>query len=218
MGRFVFKSPGVGEGVAEAESVAWRVAVGDRVEEDQPVVDVMTDKATVEIGSPVAGGVAERYGEVGALCPVGSPLVAFDTGEADAEAEPAAEAKPAQVESMASTPVVEGAKPLAAPAVRKQAADLGINLSSVKGSGPGGRITHQDLGSAKAAAPSGDDGITEVKVMGLRRRIAEKMHEAASRIPHFSYVEAVDVTELEAARAHLNAGRMVSPNSRCCRS
>jgi 2-oxoisovalerate dehydrogenase E2 component (dihydrolipoyl transacylase) len=209
MSRFVFKLPDVGEGVAEAEIVEWKIKVGDRVEEDQPLVDVMTDKATVEITAPVSGVVAELHGEVGSLRPVGSPLIEFDTGEAKAtpktetpKAEPAKTSEPAKTAGPA-------AKTLAAPAVRKEAADLGVDLAAVKGSGPEGRVTHQDLKPAAKAAVStaGDDGITEVKVIGLRRRIAEQMRQAKTRIPHFSYVEEVDVTELEALRAHLNATR-----------
>jgi 2-oxoisovalerate dehydrogenase E2 component (dihydrolipoyl transacylase) len=193
MGRIVFKLPDVGEGVAEAEIVGWRVVVGDRVEEDQPLVDVMTDKATVEIGSPVSGVVAALHGEAGALRPVGAPLAEFETGDA---AVAAVETPPA------------AARPLAAPAVRKQAADLGVDLAKVQGSGPDGRVTHGDLDVLKPAPPpAGDDGITEVKVVGLRRRIAERMRQAKDHIPHFSYVEEVDVTELEALRAHMNAGR-----------
>jgi 2-oxoisovalerate dehydrogenase E2 component (dihydrolipoyl transacylase) len=217
MGRFVFKLPDVGEGVAEAEIVAWRVAVGDRVEEDQPVVDVMTDKATVEIGAPVAGVVAQLHGEPGALRPVGSPLIEFDT-EKGASQKPVAkspsQAEPAKSEAapVVAPPAEPASKPLAAPAVRKQAADLGVDLGAVTGTGPEGRITHEDLQALAPAAAvklptPGDDGVTEVKVIGLRRRIADKMREAKTRIPHFSYVEEVDVTELEALRAHLNAGR-----------
>jgi 2-oxoisovalerate dehydrogenase E2 component (dihydrolipoyl transacylase) len=210
MSRFVFKLPDVGEGVAEAEIVEWKIKVGDRVEEDQPLVDVMTDKATVEIGAPVAGVVAELHGEVGSLRPVGSPLIEFETGEAKADTpkaaakapEPAKAAEPAKTAEPAAA-----AKTLAAPAVRKEAADLGVDLASVKGSGPEGRITHQDLKPAAKAPVAGDDGITEVKVIGMRRRIAEQMRQAKTRIPHFSYIEEVDVTELEALRAHLNATR-----------
>lgn len=209
MSRFVFKLPDVGEGVAEAEIVEWKIKVGDRVEEDQPLVDVMTDKATVEITAPVSGVVAELHGEVGALRPVGSPLIEFDTGEAKAAA-PKTEAPEAeQVKPASATTSQPAAKTLAAPAVRKEAADLGVDLAAVKGSGPEGRVTHADLQpAARTPAPvAGDDGITEVKVIGLRRRIAEQMRQAKSRIPHFSYVEEVDVTELEALRAHLNATR-----------
>lgn len=204
MSRFVFKLPDVGEGVAEAEIVEWKVAVGDRVEEDQPLVDVMTDKATVEIGAPVSGVVAELHGEVGSLRPVGSPLIEFETGDSKAAA-PKAETPKAETANTAAP----AAKTLAAPAVRKEAADLGVDLAAVRGSGPDGRVTRQDLKpAAKAQAPAaGDDGITEVKVIGLRRRIAEQMRQAKTRIPHFSYVEEVDVTELEALRAHLNATR-----------
>ncbi|MDB5458897.1 MAG: branched-chain alpha-keto acid dehydrogenase subunit [Caulobacteraceae bacterium] len=213
MSRFVFKLPDVGEGVAEAEIVAWRVAVGDRVEEDQPVVDVMTDKATVEIGAPVAGVVAALHGEAGALRPVGSPLIEFETAPA---APQKAAAKPPKADKPVAQPAAAHPAPsrtLAAPAVRKQATDLGVDLAGVTGTGPDGRVTHADLEHLAPAAaksrpplPAGE-GITEVKVIGLRRRIADKMREAKTRIPHFSYVEEVDVTELEALRAHLNAGR-----------
>jgi 2-oxoisovalerate dehydrogenase E2 component (dihydrolipoyl transacylase) len=209
MSRFVFKLPDVGEGVAEAEIVEWKIKVGDRVEEDQPLVDVMTDKATVEIGAPVAGVVAELHGEVGSLRPVGSPLIEFETGEAKAEAPRKAEATKApaaKAPEPAHSPA-PAAKTLAAPAVRKEAADRGVDLASVKGSGPEGRVTHQDLKPAAKAPVAGDDRITEVKVIGMRRRIAEQMRQAKSRIPHFSYIEEVDVTELEALRAHLNATR-----------
>jgi 2-oxoisovalerate dehydrogenase E2 component (dihydrolipoyl transacylase) len=213
MSRFVFKLPDVGEGVAEAEIVVWRVAVGDRVEEDQPIVDVMTDKATVEIGAPVAGMVAALHGEPGALRPVGSPLIEFETEAAPAKSAAKAQKAEPAAELAAARPAP--AKALAAPAVRKQAADLGVDLAGVTGTGPEGRVTHADLerlapGAVAASSEtplSADDGITEVKVIGLRRRIADKMSEAKTRIPHFSYVEEVDVTELEALRAHLNAGR-----------
>ena len=206
MGRFVFKLPDVGEGVAEAEIVEWKIKVGDRVEEDQPLVDVMTDKATVEIGAPVSGVVAALHGEAGTLRPVGAPLIEFETAEAAAEAPTSKPTPPQPAAAPVSPPA---AKTLAAPAVRKQAADLGVDLATVKGSGPEGRVTHADLeAKAKPAAiVPGDDGITEVKVVGLRRRIADKMVQAKTRIPHFSYVEEIDVTELEALRAHLNAGR-----------
>ncbi len=218
MGRFVFKLPDVGEGVAEAEIVGWRVAVGDRVEEDQPLVDVMTDKATVEIGAPVSGVVTALHGEVGGLRPVGSPLIEFETGEG-AAAPPATSApvaEPPKVEAPAKAPEPEPAKPLAAPAVRKQAQDLGIDLAQVTGTGPQGRVTHEDLealapSNAPQPVPEDEDGVTEVKVIGLRRRIADKMRQAKSRIPHFSYVEEIDVTELEALRAHLNATRKDQP-------
>ena len=208
MSRFVFKLPDVGEGVAEAEIVEWKIKVGDRVEEDQPLVDVMTDKATVEITAPVSGVVAELHGEVGSLRPVGSPLIEFETGETKAAA-PKTQTPKAEAAKAPAKTAEPSAKTLAAPAVRKEAADLGVDLAAVKGSGPEGRVTHQDLKPAAKAAVStaSDDGITEVKVIGLRRRIAEQMRQAKTRIPHFSYVEEVDVTELEALRAHLNATR-----------
>ena len=208
MSRFVFKLPDVGEGVAEAEIVEWKIKVGDRVEEDQPLVDVMTDKATVEITAPVSGVVAELHGEVGSLRPVGSPLIEFETGETKAAA-PKTQTPKAEAAKAPAKTAEPSAKTLAAPAVRKEAADLGVDLAAVKGSGPEGRVTHQDLKPAAKAAVStaSDDGITEVKVIGMRRRIAEQMRQAKTRIPHFSYVEEVDVTELEALRAHLNATR-----------
>ncbi|MFO1187306.1 MAG: dihydrolipoamide acetyltransferase family protein [Alphaproteobacteria bacterium] len=260
MGRFVFKLPDVGEGTAEAEIVAWHVKVGDVIQEDQQLVDVMTDKATVEMTSPVSGKVIQLHGSPGDMATVGAPLVELEVegaGNVDARAapkppaaapapkpaaaadsaparpkpqlvktEPAPAAKPAPVQSVpaaaaaksanvAKFPRQPGDKPLASPAVRKRARELGVELQFVAGSGPAGRIEHTDLDSfiAHGAAPivAGGigrairDGIEEVKVIGLRRKIAEKMQEAKRRIPHFAYVEEVDVTELEGLRAHLNA-------------
>jgi 2-oxoisovalerate dehydrogenase E2 component (dihydrolipoyl transacylase) len=195
MGNFIFKLPDVGEGLAEAEIAAWHVAAGDTVQEDQPLADVMTDKATVELTSPVAGRVLARHGEVGETRAIGAPLVEFDT---DTEATPA------------PTPPPE--RPLAAPAVRQKARDLGIDLRHVQGTGPDGRITHADL-AAPATLPqspppaTGGDGITEVKLIGLRRVIAERLQESTRRIPHFTYVEELDVTGLEELRLQLNETR-----------
>ena len=219
MGRFVFKLPDVGEGTAEAEVVAWHVAVGDDVDEDAPLVDVMTDKATVEITSPVRGKVLSLSAQPGEQAAVGAPLVEFETESDEVEevAEAAAEVRPSPVATAASTPppttapAKRTAEPLAAPAVRRRAQELGIDLHGVKASGPDGRITHEDLDAILAArrpaAKVGEakDGVEEVKVIGLRRRIADKMQESKRRIPHFGYVEEVDVTELEALRQHLNA-------------
>ena len=238
MGEYVFKLPDVGEGTAEAEIVAWHVAVGDSVEEDQPLVDVMTDKATVEMTAPVAGVVTALHGEPGDMAPVGAALAVIAVrGDASAKvATPRPAAPPApppvsapvaaptgKAESPPSTPQavpvarVITEKPLASPSVRRQAHDLGIALQFVPGSGPAGRIGHADLdafvaGGFKAGSTAGPgrarrEGVEAIKVIGLRRKIAEKMQEAKRRIPHFAYIEEVDVTELEALRIHLNDTR-----------
>ncbi|HSZ73237.1 MAG TPA: dihydrolipoamide acetyltransferase family protein [Rhizomicrobium sp.] len=237
MGSYVFKLPDVGEGTAEAEIVAWHVAVGDHVSEDQHLVDVMTDKATVEMTSPVAGVVISRHGEPGEMASVGAPLVELEIeGEGNKRAEKTIESKkvettnpstislapsggerkgkgamkPARKETISSHKF--GDKPLASPAVRRRAQELGIELQFVSGSGPAGRISHEDLdayiaggGRAPSSRYVARDGVEEIKIIGLRRKIAEKMQEAKRRIPHFAYVEEVDMTELESLRAHLNA-------------
>ena len=221
MGRFVFKLPDVGEGTAEAEVVAWHAGVGDLVDEDAPLVDVMTDKATVEITSPVRGKILSQAAEPGQMAVVGAPLVEFETEDeaaeeiADAVAEvrplhPGPAAAPAEPEPEAPVqpPRTPGAQ--AAPAVRARAEKLGVELGSIRGSGPRGRITHEDLdarlmGGGASAKPAQKQGGEDIKVIGLRRRIAEKMAESKRRIPHFGYVEEVDVTELEELRQHLNA-------------
>ncbi len=243
MTRFVFKLPDVGEGIAEAEIVAWHVKAGDHVAEDQALVDVMTDKATVEMTAPVAGRLVAITGTEGDMIPVGSELAVFelDPGvEIPVEETPVVAANPVAstvVPAVADVgadeeedfgarylataapppaPAVEAAplrsaKALASPAVRARAEALRIDLATVAGSGPDGRIEHADLdrllvgGAGRLSAPAEQTGIREIKVIGLRRRIAEKMQESKRRIPHFSYVEEVDVTELEALRAHLNA-------------
>ena len=246
-GNYVFKLPDVGEGTAEAELVGWHVKVGDAVEEDQIIADIMTDKATVEITSPVAGTVVAIYGEAGKSVPVGGPLVAFDVEGRGNVSTPVAAPKPASKPSENSTTVsavtsttalaisktsttaaskpapaltgrAPGERPSASPAVRNRARDRGMDLTFVPGSGPAGRITHEDLdgfiargGSQPASAPSGGastyakaEGTNEVRIIGLRRRIAEKMAESVRRIPHITYVEEIDVTALEELRAHLN--------------
>lgn len=222
MGRFVFRLPDIGEGVTAAEIAAWHVKVGDRVEEDQPLLDVLTDKATVDMTSPVRGVVSALHGEVGGSMPVGSALVELEVeGEGQDEPPPAVpdEAAPAAPEPAASAPSTTG-KSLAAPAVRARAKALGLDLSTVTGSGPEGRVTHADLdaqlgrarrqpGPHPAAAFEGREGVTSVPVIGLRRRIAERMSEAKQAIPHFGYVEEVDVTALEALRRRLNASGQV---------
>lgn len=249
MGRYIFKLPDVGEGTAEAEIVAWHVAVGDRIEEDANLVDVMTDKATVEMTSPVSGVIVSLHGEPGAMAAVGAPLVELEVegaGNANGrdtaaskktQSKPAAPtavakkepAKPVPAPAPANTPAKEahtpvarpafatrapGDKPLASPAVRRRAEDLGIGLQFVPGTGPSGRISHADLDafiasggktSAARTAYAQRDGVDEIKVIGLRRKIAEKMQESKRRIPHFAYVEEIDMTELESLRVHLNA-------------
>jgi 2-oxoisovalerate dehydrogenase E2 component (dihydrolipoyl transacylase) len=239
MGRYVFKLPDVGEGTAEAEIVAWHVKVGDDIEEDAHLVDVMTDKATVEMTSPVSGKIVSLHGEPGVMAPVGAPLVEFEVEGAGNSAghkahapekpaaptpppvqvrvpEPKAEAPKPKSAPKLSAPVarVSDAKPLASPAVRERAEERGIKLQFVPGTGPAGRITHEDLDAYIASGARGGsarssyaqrDGVEEIKVIGLRRKIAEKMQESKRHIPHFAYVEEIDMTELESLRAHLNA-------------
>ncbi len=238
MGRYVFRLPDVGEGTAEAEIVAWHVKVGDRVREDQNLVDVMTEKATVEMTSPVSGVVVALNGKPGDMAAVGAPLVELDVegagnvpanaqaGSAAVDGRPSLEkegserAEPHEApfeagtkpEAAESPPHKPGAKPLASPSVRARAEELGIKLQFVPGTGPAGRIGHADLDAyaASGGAPSHPraaqrQGVEEIKVIGLRRKIAEKMQESKRHIPHFAYVEEIDVTEVEALRAHLNA-------------
>ena len=272
MGKFTFNLPDIGEGIAEAEIVAWHVKPGDRVEEDQQIADMMTDKATVEMESPVSGTVLEVAGEVGDTIAIGSMLVVIETesalgggGDADEAPAPRAElveerievenpdagdadramaagvgdgpstssgradvgsrsaepegspvSKPAQpelVEGHAPTPAT---KVLASPAVRARARDLGIDLAEVKPAADG-RLRHADLdaflsysggGYAPAAGKRADE---QIKVIGMRRRIAENMAASKRNIPHFSYVEEIDVTDLEELRAQLNANRGSKP-------
>jgi 2-oxoisovalerate dehydrogenase E2 component (dihydrolipoyl transacylase) len=223
MARYEFRLPDVGEGVAEAEITAWHVAVGDEVQEDQLLAEVMTDKATVEMESPVSGRVAELGGAVGDQLPVGSVLVVLETAAAPADSEQTA-VQPPSVAAAAlaevapaselSAPARSGSGYAAAsPAVRKRARDLGIDLSQVPSTGD--RIRHADLdafltarGGSRAPSPSAvalEEGDEQIKIVGLRRRIAAAMQEAKRRIPHFSYVEEIDVTVLEELRAGLNA-------------
>ena len=306
MARFSFRLPDIGEGIAEAEIVAWHVKVGDAVAEDQTVVELMTDKATVEVPSPVSGKVTALGAEVGATIAVGAELLRLEVegagnikGAATATSSaaaappspaaapsaagpspaappaavpsPAASSPPAAAPSLAASPPSAGSpppagspspaasppsavspavsaarvsgrtgssagptapaassratpslrepgeKPLASPAVRRLALDLGVELRFVRGTGPAGRILKEDLlawqgrqdgaqafGAVATGAYAPRDGETEIPVIGLRRRIARKMQDAKRRIPHFSYVEEVDVSELEALRAVLN--------------
>ncbi|MEQ9334838.1 dihydrolipoamide acetyltransferase family protein [Thalassobaculum sp.] len=241
MGEYVIKLPDVGEGVAEAELVEWNVAVGDVVQEDTILASVMTDKAAVEIPSPVEGTVKWLGGEIGDVVAVGSPLVRLEVaGEGNvapgAPAEEASDPEPAPVATAgtetaptppappkreaprpASTgaPQRQGDRPIASPAVRGRAREAGVDLRQVRGSGPAGRITHEDLDAFIEAGPQPaaglglrpDTSVTDVKVIGLRRRIAEKMALSKSRIAHITYVDEVDVTALEELRAQLNKNK-----------
>jgi 2-oxoisovalerate dehydrogenase E2 component (dihydrolipoyl transacylase) len=224
----VVKVPDIGEGIAEVELVEWHVAVGDTVIADQALADVMTDKATVEVPSPVAGRVLARSGTAGDKLAVGSEFVRIAVGEtgagAMAEARPAAAgiaapaaALPAATASAATAQVASAptGKPLASPSVRRHARELAVDLGQVPGSGPEGRILHEDVVrfAARGEAPPASaqryaerSGERQVPVIGLRRQIAQRMQDAL-RIPHFTYVEEVDVTELETLRARLNAER-----------
>lgn len=229
MGVFAFKLPDIGEGVVEGEVVEWMVSVGDTVKEDDPILSVMTDKATVEIPSPTDGVVKSRVGEPGAILAVGQVCIEFTT---DGDGSPQVKETPQPVEEkvVEETPeVVEpvstpsavltsapGTRKLASPAVRQRARESGVDLDSVSGSGPSGRITHGDLdswkqaGSPVAAAGPGRvalTGTTDIPVIGLRRKIADSMVESYSSIPHFSYFEEVDITDLETLRVHLNSTR-----------
>ncbi len=259
MAKFTFNLPDIGEGIAEAEIVAWHVSVGDMVEEDQQIADMMTDKATVEMESPVAGKVIEIAGEVGDTISIGSMLVTIEVegeipddvaeenakasdAEANSEPKPAPAPKDDEVEERIevenpdasdaddaheadpepapkqpvekSEPKTE-AKVLASPAVRKRAKDLGIDLAQVKPA-EDGRVRHGDLdqflaysgGYSPASGPRADE---EIKVIGMRRRIAQNMSASKRNIPHFTYVDEVDVTDLEAMRAQLNEGRGDKP-------
>ncbi len=257
MGEHMIKMPDVGEGIAEAELVEWHVKVGDLVREDSVLAAVMTDKATVEIPSPVNGEVLWLGAQIGDVVAVGSPLIrlkvegegaAPSTGHVEAPtaeepARPDVVASKTEVAEKASEPLVEkpfrrpappeppqvsglrmrdapmgraeGERPIASPAVRLRAREAGIDLRQVPGTGPAGRITHEDLDAffthgrqiAEAPGLAPKTSVEHIKVVGLRRRIAEKMAIAKSRIPHITYVEEVDVTALEDLRTALNANK-----------
>jgi 2-oxoisovalerate dehydrogenase E2 component (dihydrolipoyl transacylase) len=258
MGEHIIKLPDVGEGVAEAELVEWHVKIGDIVREDTVLAAVMTDKATVEIPSPVDGEILWLGAEIGDTVAIGSPIVRLKVAgdgnvkpQDGAKAEPVAAAPPAKLPTpkpetavpAAKTPAEtsapevkpapavskgsgqnsgaprsEGEKPLASPAVRLRAKEAGIDLRQVAGSGPAGRIGHEDIEAFLARGPqmtriSGfapNDAVQDIKVVGLRRKIAEKMSLSKSRIPHITYVEEIDVTALEELRAALNKEKRVA--------
>ncbi|MGY3026476.1 2-oxoisovalerate dehydrogenase E2 component (dihydrolipoyl transacylase) [Pseudomonas lurida] len=240
MGTHVIKMPDIGEGIAEVELSVWHVKVGDLVVEDQVLADVMTDKAMVDIPSPVHGKVISLGGEPGEVMAVGSILISIEvegagnTKDAPVAAEavktapaPVVEAKPAPAPApapvskpapavAAQAPVAREAdeRPLASPAVRKHALDAGIALRLVQGSGPAGRILHEDLDAyllqgptptKTAANPYAERNDEEqIPVIGMRRKIAQRMQDATRRAAHFSYVEEIDVTALDELRVHLN--------------
>jgi 2-oxoisovalerate dehydrogenase E2 component (dihydrolipoyl transacylase) len=247
MGDYIFKLPDIGEGVVEGEIVLWHVKVGDSVAEDDDIVDIMTDKATVTIPSPTSGIVTEFSGEVGDMVAVGSTLVTFSTDgntgnqvekepvmeeiikpvvEEKIILEPVKEEKtkqipkliPAVTQSKQIAPSNRNSRVLASPAVRRRAREAELDLSIISGSGPAGRIRHADLdayiaagGTVTGAPPTSYStkrtGTNEIKVVGLRRKIAEQMVKSKFSIPHFSYFEEIDVTELEELRQMLNASR-----------
>ena len=253
MARFEFRLPDIGEGIAEAEVVAWHVKVGDRVEEDQGVADMMTDKATVEMESPVSGVVVSLAGEVGDMIPIGSTLVVIEVeGEVgsiailptaghpdpvegavtgsqldqglgierptDTEEKPLQHFIPApHPDAIPIAVQAPGPQALASPAVRARAKELGVDLTQVKAR-EGGRIRHADLdaflsyGAAQGYRVAGAVRADEIiKVIGMRRRIAENMAASKRNIPHFTYVEEIDVTQLEDMRGDLNANRGERP-------
>ena len=248
MGDYVFKLPDIGEGVVEGEIVAWHVKIGDSIKEDDQIVDIMTDKATVTIPSPTDGIVTELSGEVGDMIAVGSALVTFSTdgsssnNQAQNSPEPEVTLEPVIEEEKKPEPIAKEIKKpapkpvelitenkivsssggntriLASPAVRRRARDADLDLSVVSGSGPAGRIRHADLdayiaagGTVTGAPPTSYStkrtDTNEIKVVGLRRKIAEQMVKSKFSIPHFSYFEEIDVTELEELRQMLNATR-----------
>ena len=241
MSEYVFKLPDLGEGTVESEIAEWFIKVGDDVSEEDVVGTMMTDKAAVELSSPVTGKVIRLAGEPGDIVAVGAPLVVFETEavvavaadeaveDATAKAAAASAASPA-VTAAPATPVtpptpsntvaMPASRVITSPANRRRAKELGVDLTQVPGTGPGGRITRKDFdqflkrqafATGSAAEPTVPASETrEIKVIGLRRIIAERMSQAKREIPHFSYVEEIDITELEALRKHLNGQRDAS--------
>ncbi len=231
MSEYIFKLPDLGEGTVESEIGEWHVKVGDAVAEEDIVGTMMTDKAAVEISSPVSGTVKKLAGEPGDMIAVGSPLIVFDTdaaaaakvGDGDAGEKQAAApgeqlagagadrpASSAATAPAAQAPAETGSRVMTSPAIRRRAKEAGIDLSRVPGSGPGGRILREDFdryleSQGRPGAPAATRATKEIKVIGLRRMIAERMTRAKREIPHFAYVEEIDITELEALRGHLNA-------------
>ena len=227
MSEFIFKLPDLGEGTVESEIGEWFIKVGDIVKEEDLVGTMMTDKAAVELSSPVTGRVIKLAGEPGDIVAVGAPLVIVETetevetqAENDAAADvPVTAAPESKVAVSAPEPVAASPAPqeptersrvITSPAIRRRARAAGIDLTQVPGSGPGGRILRSDFESYEqsagtpATAAIRSTNTREIRVIGLRRLIAERMSTAKREIPHFSYVEEMDITELEALRKHLN--------------
>lgn len=232
MSEFVFKLPDLGEGMVESEIGEWFVKVGDKVEEDDILGSMMTDKAAVELSSPVSGTVVKLAGEPGDIVAIGAALVVFETdADADTDADAAAKAAtPAEKPAKKAAPTVPAAaapatgktkkqkRVMTSPAIRRRAKEADIDLTAVPGTGPGGRVTREDFDAFLAEQPAAASGPVqearaattaradkEIKVIGLRRIIAERMTTATQEIPHFTYVEEIDITEVEALRKHLNA-------------
>lgn len=217
-GTYEFKLPDIGEGVVEAEITAWHVAVGDVVEEDDPIADAMTDKATIELTSPVSGTVSAVGCDEGEIAAVGSVLVRFAVesgGNTDAPSTasehsavaspaPAVANTPAPTKTQSITTPQTSMRALASPAVRKRAKDAGLDLRSAKATGPQGQVTHADLDFLTSVLEP-VAGETRIKVIGLRRVIATRMQDAKRYIPHFTYVDEIDMTALEALRKRANA-------------
>ena len=228
MSEYIFKLPDLGEGTVESEIGEWFIKVGDQVSEEDIVGTVMTDKAAVEVSSPVTGTVTRLAGEPGDVVAVGAPLVVFETdvaGKPPPTKETVARKPPPTEETVASKPPpaedAVASKPpptrvMTSPAIRRRAKEAGVDLALVPGTGPGGRIVRKDFdnylkaratGAAVAAPRTPSTKVKEIKIIGVRRIIAERMQSAKLEIPHFAYVEELDITELDALRKHLNAKR-----------
>ena len=221
MGTYVYKMPDIGEGVVEAEITAWHVAVGDSVSEEDPIADAMTDKATIELTSPVDGVITALGCEAGERLAVGAALANFavEGEEPEAASEPKIEKEtPSKIEPQRPTPQTQtpslktnsspkllggDKKTLASPAVRKRAREMGLNLSEAVPTGASGQVTHIDLDRLEQTLQPAE-GETRIKIIGLRRVIAERMQAAKRHIPHFTYVDEIDVTDLEALRRRAN--------------
>ena len=237
MSEYIFKLPDLGEGTVESEIGEWFIKVGEHVAEEDVVGTMMTDKAAVELSSPVSGTVLKLAGEPGDVIAVGSPLVIIDTGEAAAEADDAStpeatpdpapeavtqttrKAEPATVEITEISEPEERSRVMTSPAIRRRAKEADIDLTLVPGSGPGGRILRKDFdnflkaratGTSFVAAAAPSTNVKEIKIIGVRRVIAERMSAAKREIPHFAYVEEIDITELESLRKYLNTDRDTS--------
>lgn len=235
MSEYIFKLPDLGEGTVESEIGEWFIKLGEVVEEETIVGTMMTDKAAVELSSPVTGKVIKLAGEPGDIVAVGAPLVIFET-DADAVVETAAEPEPAAAPAAAAVAAPEPAavndspqaqsepagRVVTSPAIRRRAKETGIDLADIVGTGPGGRILRGDFdlflkqratGVIPTRAAPLPGKAKEIKVIGVRRVIAERMSAAKREIPHFAYVEEIDITELEALRQHLN-GKSSDPSAR----